>query len=458
MAAVLLSFALPALAAYLAVRWAWPGTGPWTVLLRASLAIGLAVGTSSVVFFAWVVCVGPRVPGLPVAEAVLFGAIAVFFWWRAAGFTPAVFRRDKPAGSPVTLRLAFGFVLVCAAGAAVCSFARTPHGDWDTWGIWNLRARFLYRGGEHWTNAFSPLIPWTHPDYPLLVPGAVARGWTYAGGETPLVPQLIATLFGAATGGLLTAALALLRGPSQGYLGGLALLATPFFVELTTAQYADVPLGFYFLAVAALFEAHDRRGRQGVRLPFLAGLLAGLATWTKNEGQLFLIATLAARALPALRRRGAVRGAIGELAAFAIGLSPMLAVLAYFKLRLAPVNDLVAGQGMEQTPGRLLDGWRYLTVAAWFTQALLKIGPGAVVVLAVYFRLLGRARLRPSHTFTVLVLMVAGYAVVYLTTPQKLDIHLGTSVDRLFLQLWPLGLLAFFLATATPEEAQARPS
>ena len=46
----------------------------------------------------------------------------------------------------------------------------------------------------------------------------------------------------------------------------------------------------------------------------------------------------------------------------------------------------------------------------------------------------------------VLLLMLVGYAFVYLTTPQGLAWHLDASVHRLLMQLWPTGLLAFFLA------------
>jgi hypothetical protein len=51
--------------------------------------------------------------------------------------------------------------------------------------------------------------------------------------------------------------------------------------------------------------------------------------------------------------------------------------------------------------------------------------------------------------------MLAGYAVVYLTTPNDLAWHLSDSVHRLLMQLWPSALLALFLNTATPEEARA---
>ncbi len=350
------------------------------------------------------------------------------------------------------LRRVFVFVLVCALGAAGWYLIHRPHGNWDAWAIWNLRARFLHRGGEHWTAAFSPLLPWTHPDYPLLLPGAVARGWSYAGEETTLVPQLIAVLFGAATVGLLMSTLTRLRGTSQGYLGGLVLLATPYFLELTADQYADVPLAFFFLASAALFEIHDR-GIGGMRLPFLAGLLTALAAWTKNEGMLFLVVALLIRLRAGVRRWY-------EMAAFLVGALPVVLVLAYFKLRLAPVNDLIAGQGAQATFARLVDVGRYGRIVWFYLVALVSIGPGLAVVLAVYRVLLGGApgRSGRGHAVAVLALMLTGYTVVYLTTPNELAWHLSDSVHRLFMQLWPSALLALFLNTATPEEALRQPS
>ena len=65
--------------------------------------------------------------------------------------------------------------------------------------------------------------------------------------------------------GLLTSSVALLRTLTQGHLAGLVLLATPYFLDLGTDQYADIPLGFSFLAAGALFAAHDREARPGAR-------------------------------------------------------------------------------------------------------------------------------------------------------------------------------------------------
>jgi hypothetical protein len=52
-------------------------------------------------------------------------------------------------------------------------------------------------------------------------------------------------------------------------------------------------------------------------------------------------------------------------------------------------------------------------------------------------------------------LTLAGYAFVYLTTPQDLAWHLRTSLHRLLLQLWPSALFVFFLLVKTPEQALA---
>jgi hypothetical protein len=41
--------------------------------------------------------------------------------------------------------------------------------------------------------------------------------------------------------------------------------------------------------------------------------------------------------------------------------------------------------------------------------------------------------------------MVSGYFFTYLITPLPLTFHLSTSLERVFLQLWPTFLLVAFL-------------
>ena len=63
----------------------------------------------------------------------------------------------RPASNPWmwVVRLAFLSVIVLVAVEMVSAYAAEPHGWWDAFSIWNLRARFLASGGPGWSGAFS---------------------------------------------------------------------------------------------------------------------------------------------------------------------------------------------------------------------------------------------------------------------------------------------------------------
>ena len=87
------------------------------------------------------------------------------------------------------------------------------------------------------------------------------------------------------------------------------------------------------------------------------------------------------------------------------------------------------------------------------------LNPGAVniILLAVYLLFAG-IRIdrgdRPGllQTGAILLLMLVGYFFVYVMTPLDLTYHLITSLNRLFLQLWPSVILLVFMIAGTPEE------
>ena len=85
-----------------------------------------------------------------------------------------------------------------------------------------------------------------------------------------------------------------------------------------------------------------------------------------------------------------------------------------------------------------------------FTQGLIDIrvgmhlNPGAVnVLLLIVYLFLAGVRIdgagpdRPLQSAAILGLMMIGYFFVYVLTPLDLGYHLATSLNRLFLQLWP---------------------
>jgi hypothetical protein len=460
-----LSFAVSGAIGALLLWLVWPRTNvPVSWPLVAALGTGLGAGLSAVLLFLWMLAFGPT-RGFPLAEAGLLSltAVAAFGRRRAAASAQLPPRKGQRHTRLVQLLVAAFLVALLAAAAAFLSTLRQhPHGQWDAWMNWDLRARMFFRGGEEWRTAFSATIPWSHPDYPVLVPSLVARSWLYAGGETLLGPALVAATFTFGTVALLAAALAALRSTSQGLLAGLVLLSTPFFILHGTSLYADVPLSFFFLATIVCLALDDRHGSVTSRFGVLAGLAAGLAMWTKNEGTLFTLAVGTGLLLirvnvgwPAQRRR---------LLAFGAGLMPMLLLVAGFKIALAPPNDLLSTLGVERTLGRLTAPDRYFLVLREYLRHITSFGENglgsAVWVLTAYVLGVGVSRPEVGRGWIragalALALLLAGHFMVFVSMADELSRLLDSSLDRLLLQLWPGALFLYFMVTSTLEEASA---
>jgi hypothetical protein len=458
-----LSLVVPFTTGFLTLCLVWPAQRPWAfhLLFRACLAAGLGLGVASCDFYLWLILFGSAQPLYPLVEMAVLSSLAALLLWRLLRHrrVPAPDRpgdAEEMASFVRVLPWAFLALLALSLVNFGLLVGKSPHGLWDAWAIWNTRARFLFRGGTFWTDAFSPHT--AHANYPLLLAATVARGWVYLDQDSTLYPALVGLVFTYASVGLLVASVALLRSPGQGYLAGMVLLGTAFFVEHGGAQYADVPLSFFILATMVLLTCHDRFTPGGSGLLVLAGLAAGLAAWTKNEGLLFLACVPLAR-LAVVPRLG-WKAYAGQLLRIGLGVLPVGLVLVYFKTQHALANDLISGQDQESTLARLLDPARYQEIGSAFVTTLTASFSGPLLCLALLFLCLGivdrrhnRASLAPC--LLALGLMLAGYFLVYLVTPHDLRWHLTNSLDRLLLQLWPLTLFYFFSVTATPEEAWA---
>ncbi|MCS6835713.1 MAG: phospholipid carrier-dependent glycosyltransferase [Anaerolineae bacterium] len=304
-----------------------------------------------------------------------------------------------------------------------------PHGEGDAFAIWNLRARFLYYSGAEWMRAFSPILEFSHTDYPLLVPLSVVRGWMILGQEHVVVSIVLAFFY---TSG--TAYLLFLMTRSTDWHWGLVsmglLLMQPNYVRMGASQMADIPLAFYMLLSVALWRLTKESSPWSTGL---VGVSLGCALWTKNEGALFTLVFVVSLLA---QRTGRQR-----FWAWVLGLLPSLVSYLLFKGIVPTPNDLIAGQG-EQTLNRLMDVSRYLQIAAaymmegWFV--LITLGGIA------FYSLAQRPHLQPPRETFILWLitaMLAGYFFVFLTTPAPLDWHLDTALDRLLMQVTPLILL-----------------
>jgi len=235
-------------------------------------------------------------------ELILYAAACVWLWFAyPSRSTPAYINTQR---GPLWGWLVLGVTAATALFGAVNFMFRNPHGLWDAWAIWNLRARFLFRGAAHWTDAFSPDLFWSSPDYPPAVPGMIANAWKFVGGESLWAPMALALLFGAATLITLVIGLHKLSGPRAAIVGGLCLLGTPLFITHGASQYADLPAAFFMLAALLCLLLHDVPTFSHRNRLIWAGLFAALAAWTKNEGLLFLVVVFAVRGSIGLSRGG----------------------------------------------------------------------------------------------------------------------------------------------------------
>jgi hypothetical protein len=465
LASSLAALPMPSCAAYALVSVFLRGEAPTAAnrILRIILALGTGTGLSSCSFFLWMVLVGK-----PGAEYL---AIDSLFWlivtivFHATSRSAARATPCTPAALPhsvarITRPVAclFAIVVISALAGLISQVLVHPEGGWDAWAIWNLRARFLFRAGDDWRLALAGAIDL--PDYPLLVPGSLARVWTILGGESVWAGSCLGILFTLLTVGLLVASVAARRGVVPGMLAGMVLLGTVRFLRWGAAQYADVPLSFFFLAALALLMVDGQRhaeadGKTRSGLLLLAGLMAGLAAWTKNEGLVFIAAILSVHTAVVGRQAGA-RRAVREGLAILAGAAPLLAIVLFLKSQAAHRNLLVAGQGLTETTARLFDPARHLTIAWTVIASTVQVIHVFAIIIPVSFLLLGRHRDASGRAPCALLpagvigLMLAAYYGIYLTTPLDLKAHLATSIDRLIVQLWPMAVFAIFMHLRTP--------
>ncbi len=429
-------------------------------VFRLFLGLGLGLGLSSALLFLWLLTIGRFQKSYILLELLLcfFLMMHSAFSRRRRPKNPEP-RGPRPSPSGISRLAASGFYLLLISGILVLvliSFLY-PHGNWDAWAIWNNRARFIFRGAENWRVGFSPLLGWSHPDYPLLLPLAIARGWFYLGEEALWVPSALALLFTLSTTGILVSSLRLIKSSSQGTLAGILLLGTPFFLIHGASQYADIPLAFYFLSGIALLSLSDHKPSKSYGGPVLAGLFIGFSAWTKNEGQvLAALVPLSMLFIGALTHRWKLQWK--PCLFFLVGLAPVLVLILYHKLLLAPANSFYTLNRPEPLAAHLADMGRYWTILIRFFKSAFYFGQWPfpwlpiLILYAVLARLSDQASKKDLFPFILILLQTAGFFLVFLLFPSNLTFYLDTTLDRLFLQLFPVLLFAIFSVLKTPEE------
>ncbi|HAK95026.1 MAG TPA: hypothetical protein DCM87_08495 [Planctomycetes bacterium] len=436
-----------ALASLLARR---PGGAPRGGLFVLSVAPGIAFLINGCATFArlYTGAFGPETQAL---VCIALGAAALAYCIRRRAF-PAEWRARAEPASPIERRLTLVGGVLCAV-IWIAFVAGDPEGPVDAWRNWNLKARFMWSAPESWRALFGPDFPGTNADYPILLPLNTAALFTLAGDDTCLAPITIAACFTIALVGLMRAACAELGG---GRTAWCLLLMTPCLAPYAARQYADVEMSYFLLAgTAALFFAL-RDG--GARDYLLAGVWAGAAAFTKNEGLPYLAgagAAAAAGALAACARRRNARpfgGFLACLAGMAAGGSALWLFKAdvarhAFAIETMPIAVLGVPPDLPARAGtmclRILavlakpSVWALLPVAIAAVWAGTRVAPGGRG---------GAAALAGAP----LAFVLAAYCAVVLIAPVDPDWLVSGSAGRVIFQVWPGFLFLWAARTIAP--------
>jgi len=432
-------------------------------VLRFLVAIGVGFGFFSCLSFFLLLGLAFGREQLLIAESLALMIVFVFFLRNSSPSKKSIptgrerFEPVSAAGVQKAACLCFLAILAVSVAIFVAHVWRSPHGGFDAFAIWNLRAKFLFGAPSHWTDALSSGLGWSHLDYPLFIPTVVARGWSLAGGDTIAIPILLASLFTFGTVGLVVSGLSTLRGASQGFLAGSVLLATPFFLALGADQVADVPIGFFILMSFVLLTLRHRFAGYRYRLTFLAGLAAGFSAWTKNEGLLFLASTLISLFIIGFMS-AEKRISAKTIGCFILGALPVCLLILFFKTQFAPANYIFSANTAPAMATRIGDITRQLAILGAFQREIRNFGgwPLSMTgILIFYLLVLGlskQVKFKEEVLLLVLTLslMLIGYYFVYIIAPDDLTRY---SLNRILTQLWPSTVFAYFMLVRTIEEA-----
>ncbi len=323
-----------------------------------------------------------------------------------------------------------------------------PHGAWDAWSIWNANARFIFRGGTVWKQALSSVLLGSSTDYPWMYPVVIARLWFYTGKDVTIVPIIISAIYMFGTALLLGSCLLVLRGKQQALLAVIVLLATPFFILHSASQMADIPLGYYFLATMVCWQLFlhysSSTSHMNASFLFLTGLFAGLSMFMKNEG-IFFIIMLSINYFITSNRWQMYRF-------FLLGIAPFVAMNIWTRIVFMK-PALATGSFSSPYLSRLFDFSRHEIALSAFWFVGKTFGQFAIpiwLLLCLYLCVTGIKLPRDVfyQTLTILwqiLLMLVGYYAIYIFISPDIVWHIKSSLDRLYLQLWPTFLLFYFL-------------
>lgn len=433
----------------------------WGLVARLSLAFWLG----QVALTAWFVLAGL----LGLRPGWWLGVIALVIAWTGAVVLRGQalcgwLERSHPSrisDAPPWLRgleSTLAIFLLSAVAIVGAASVVEPLAEWDVVSFWALKAKVLMWEPLRSAAYFhDPSKAYSQVDYPLLWPMTIAWVWTVVGEASLDAVKWLAPATLCATAGLMYGLVRIRSDRAHALLFTALLLALPMEISQISRLSADAPFGCYVVGAfgcAYLWLRDGRRDDLAIAAAFAAGMLL-----TKNEGIAFfavLSITLAVAVVvrgPSSRWREAAACLVAAPLALA---GPWLVFRSSIpKTNIDYLSRLDAGV-LWMNGGRVLEVVRSsLAYFADFDDWLL-FWPTLALLLAIATE----RWLRSECAFLVLALALSfgAYAFAYVITPWELDRIMGSTANRLLLQVAPLSalLLSEVVALAAPLPWQAR--
>ncbi len=442
------------------------GGAAW-VLMKVGLAIGLGIGVASLHFYFWI----EKPQAYPWRILGGEGCIVLFFWILSLS------KKSHRMHSVATIkllesehRIANG-LLVFAVGMTLMALLfisvhlyRFPHGDWDAWSFWTLRAKFVFLGETGWDEMFR-LPGYFHPDYPLMTTSFVARNWAIQGQESLVVCYVISVGLFLGSVFVPAMAIAILRNRLLASVAVVSILLPVAFLVNAARLMADTPLAFYTTGAVVCFSLGSRMA-DGRGWFLLSGILVGMAAWTKSEGLLWFVCFMTILGIRCLCmenwkcdfRRGYLMFA---------GAIPSLFVLYWFKTSI-PYDEIpyLIPRFSVYGIGNLLNLDRLIEVFVRLFQGVIGFGGFGLLAYGIFLWLCGLETKECRNAsipmlLGVLFLVAIGYVVAFVVSLNSAVVEVPGATDRLLTHLWPsfvyLTLMASKLGLVGEEQLTLNP-
>ncbi|MBF0478980.1 MAG: hypothetical protein HQL26_05820 [Candidatus Omnitrophica bacterium] len=406
------------------------------LILKYILGMGLGLLLSGQITFYSLLLCNQIQPVLIIVIHIILISFLIFNgsprWWSLDH------RRGGPSVIPILI-----YLIILSALILTASFF--PYGGWDAWGIWNLKARFIFLGGTQWRNMLDPALFQTSNHYPFLWPLMNVWIWCFGKSAPTYIPLVSSLTYAIGLPLLLGFGLYTTTKHKLSFLPAFLFALLPLYQLLSISQYADVLIAFFLLAVFIFF--HLSLEQKSSSLFFLTGIFCGAMSFIKDEGLAstilisFLVLILIAINQNFSNRKLKI---IGK---FLLGvfLTFLPALIFQFFIRPASLqfeNGLIS----KTNPSSL---FRLAIILRYYAAEFLSIkwqGIWIIILCGILFNL-KKIKTVPSYTlivgFTVLYMMTLT-ANYFINTHIPLIFWLVSSVNRLILSLIPPLLFLIF--------------